>query len=114
MEAIIMRNSVLFWTAFTSSLFIVLCLKFFRVFKFVKWNPLGWSKKYQLFAESPGIIKWALLFLFILVVIIILYFISIATKELRPDIVSFMIGLVIVLLIEWMIQTPNDMKKYLK
>lgn len=109
-----MNRAVLFWTSIISSLFFVLSLKFYDVFHFIDWKPLGWSKRYHFFEESPGLLRWIILFLIIFILSLLLYYLAKWLKKAKPAILSLIVGLIIALLIEWLIQRPNEIGEYLK
>ncbi|MFC4411141.1 hypothetical protein ACFOZY_11995 [Chungangia koreensis] len=109
-----MNRAVLFWTSIVSSSFFVLSLKFYDVFHFIDWKPLGWSKRYHVFEESPGLLRWIVLFLIIFIFSLLLYYLAKWAKKAKPAIMSLIVGLIIALLIEWMIQRPNELGEYFK
>ena len=45
-----MFNKTLLWTALFGALFTTIALKFLQLFNFINWSPVGWAKKWQLFA----------------------------------------------------------------
>ncbi len=78
-------------------------LLFLKTFKFISWNPTGWSKKYQLFTETHISIKWIILgcvlFLFILFLLKLLSY----TKNIHPLLTSIVLGICLWIGVEWMI-----------
>lgn len=84
--------------------FVFTCvLLFLKTFKFISWNPTGWSKKFQLFTETHIAVKWIILgcvlFLFILFLLKLLSY----TKNIHPFLTSIVLGLCLWIGIEWMI-----------
>lgn len=108
-----MNRAVLLWTSIVASLFFVLSLKFFDVFHFIDWKPLGWSRRYHFFEESPGLLRWIILFLLIFIISLLLYYFAKLVKKAKPSAMSLIIGLLIALLIEWLIQRPNEIGGFL-
>ncbi|MET0786415.1 MAG: hypothetical protein ABWY25_06905 [Paenisporosarcina sp.] len=80
-------------------------LLFLKTFKFISWNPTGWSKKYQLFSQAHISVKWLLLgfvlFLFILLLLILLSY----TKDIHPLLTSIVVGLCLWIVIERIIMS---------
>jgi len=109
-----MNRGVVLWTAAVASLFFAATLKFLDVFHFIDWKPLGWSKRYHLFEQSSGFFQWILLYVLIFIFSLLLFYIAKITKKAKPSILSFIAGLIIAIFIEWLIQRPNDIGKYLK
>ncbi|MBE1553774.1 hypothetical protein [Sporosarcina limicola] len=102
-----MINNTLIWTSIISAFFTVLALDFLRLFKFISWSPIGWSKKWQLLASAHFSIKWALLFVALTLIFALLYIVVSYTTSIPPSVTSILIGIVVVFAIEWTIATPK-------
>ena len=102
-----MYNKTLFWTTFYSALFSILTLKFFHIFNFIKWSPVGWAKKWQLFATAHFTFKWVLLFIVLALLFAILYIAVSFTSSIPPSVTALIIGIIVVFAIEWTISSPE-------
>ncbi|ARD46828.1 hypothetical protein SporoP37_00710 [Sporosarcina sp. P37] len=97
------------WTAIMAAVLSVIALKFLKVFKFIKWSPVGWTKKFQMFAETPGLVKWILLWVICFVLFFILYFIARLTFKIPPTLSSLIVTVIAIFFIEWMIHVKADL-----
>ncbi len=102
-----MNKQTLLWTAFFSALFTALMLKFLHLFNFIKWSPVGWAKKWHLFPYAHVTIKWALLFVVLILLFAILYFAVSFTTSIPPSVTALVIGIIVVFAIEWTISSPK-------
>ncbi len=101
-------------TSFVAAFAAVLLLKFLSYFNFVDWNPVGYTKKFDVFVENTWFVKWLVLFLLIWVIGIVLYFISIMFVKVPVSITSLILGLLIAVIAEWMIIDANSVVKTIK
>lgn len=84
--------------------FIFTCvLLFLKTFKFISWNPTGWSEKYQLFTQSHISVKWIILGCVLFLLIILLMKLLSYTKNIHPLLTSIVLGLCLWIGTEWMI-----------
>ena len=81
-------NKTLFWTTFYSALFSTLTLKFFHMFNFIKWSPVGWADKWQLFATVHFTFKWVLFFIVLALLFAILYIAVSFTSSIPPSVTA--------------------------
>jgi len=111
-------DNVLFLAFITSlfgSIFLTLSLKMLSLFKFIEWNPIGFSKKYQLFEESHPFISWLFLAVVIFVVNFILYLIMQYVHNVPPFITSLVIGSLFAIIVEWIIyDLPAELYSFKK
>lgn len=102
-----MINKTLIWTALIGAFFTTIALKFLQSFNFISWSPVGWAKKWQLFASAHFTIKWALLFVTLVLLYIIVYFAVSFTTSIPPSITALIIGIIVVFAVEWTIGSPK-------
>lgn len=104
------KKAYLVISAVTAFIFTIVLL-FLKTFKFISWNPTGWSKKYQLFTETHISVKWiilgCILFLFILFLLKLLSY----TKNIHPLITSIVLGICLWIGVEWMIASDFSFLK---
>ncbi|REB10048.1 hypothetical protein DVB69_04380 [Sporosarcina sp. BI001-red] len=103
-----MHIPTLFWTALVAALLTALSLKFLKVFHFVKWSPLGWSKKWDILATESPIVKWFVLIIVLVLIFIVLYSILQVTSKIPPSITSIVLALLLVCAVEWTISRPDS------
>ena len=97
------------WTAIMAATLSIIALKFLRVFKFIKWSPLGWTKRFHMFTEAPGWVKWIIVWIICFILFFIIYFIARLTFKIPPTLTSLIITVVAILIIEWMIHVKADL-----
>lgn len=102
-----MINKTLGWTAVFSAFFTVCSLWFLQLFHFVRWSPIGWAKKWHLLPSAHVTIKWALLFMALVVLFGLLYLAVSFTTSIPPSITALIIGIIAVFAIEWTIDSPK-------
>lgn len=92
-----------FLTSFFASLFLTIMLKVLEYFKFIRWNPVGYTKKLNVLENSHESTQWMLLWFMIFLVTIILYLVMQFVIQVPPFLTSLVIGGVIALIVEWII-----------
>ncbi len=102
-----MINKTLLWTALIGAFFTTIALKFMQLFNFISWSPIGWAKEWSLFAYAHFTIKWALLFVALVLLYAIVYFAVSFTTSIPPSITAILIGIVVVFTVEWTIGSPK-------
>ncbi|MCG7336354.1 hypothetical protein MHZ95_13885 [Sporosarcina sp. ACRSM] len=102
-----MFKSTLFWTAICSSLFTTLSLKFFHIFNFIEWSPVGWAEKWRSFAHLHVFIQWLLLFVGLTLLYALIYIGVSFTTSIPPSVTALIIAIIGVLAIEWSIHSPS-------
>lgn len=109
-----MNKHTLFWTAICSSIFTALSLKFFQLFHFIKWSPVGWADHWRSFAHLHISIKWALLIIFLTLLYALIYAAVSFTTSIPPSVTALIIGVVGVFAIEWSISSPSSPSEAIK
>jgi len=90
-------------TSIVSALFLALCLKGLRYFHLIKWNPIGFYKKWDIFEGSSKLFQWSFLIL-VLFIIGFLLFITLRYVYIIPAILSsFLLGLFLTISLEWIV-----------
>lgn len=96
------KKAYLVISAVTAFIFTIILL-FLKTFKFISWNPTGWSKKYQLFTQSHVSVKWIILGGVIFLLILLLLKLLSYTKNIHPLLTSIVLGVSLWVGVEWMI-----------
>lgn len=109
-----MHTPTLLWTALVAGLLTALSLKFLKVFHFIKWSPLGWSKKWNILTTESAILKWFVLIIVLIVVFVALYSIFHLTSKIPPSITSITLAVICVCAVEWSISRPDSIASALK
>lgn len=97
------------WTAVMAAVLSIISLKFLQVFKFIKWSPIGWTKKLHMLTTFPGWLKWVLLGVICFLLFFILYFIARLTFKIPPTVSSLIVTIIVIIFIEWMIHVKADL-----
>ncbi len=104
-----------FITSLFASIFLTVSLKMLSFFKFIQWNPIGFSKKYQFFEGSHPFINWLFLAVVIFVVNLIIYLIMQYVQNVPPFITSLVIGGLFAIIAEWIIyDLPAELSSFKK
>ncbi|PIC62760.1 hypothetical protein CSV79_15350 [Sporosarcina sp. P13] len=98
-----------FWTAAMAAFLTVISLKFLKVFKFIKWSPIGWTTKFQMFATTPAWFKWILLWVLCFALFFLLYSITLLTSKIPPSVTSLIVTVIALFCIEWIIHIKADL-----
>ncbi|WP_153722357.1 hypothetical protein [Sporosarcina cascadiensis] len=96
-------------TALMAAVLSVFSMKFLQVFKFIKWSPIGWTKRFHLFIDSPEWVKWLMLGIICFVLFFLLYMIALFTYKIPPVISSLVFTAIAIFAIEWTIYVKPDM-----
>ncbi|MFX3674781.1 MAG: hypothetical protein ACE3JQ_10080 [Paenisporosarcina sp.] len=91
-------------TTMVSAILFTCILLFLKVFKYISWSPIGWTKRYKIFQTEHTMVKWILLAIAISITILILLKLFSYTTRINPVFTSILIGLVLWGIIEWMIK----------
>lgn len=105
-----MINKTFIYTSVFAALFTTLSLKFLHFFNFIKWSPIGWSKKWKIFTSEQimhYIANWLLLILALTVLFAIIYIVASQLYKIPPSISALIIGIVFVFVVEWFISKPD-------
>lgn len=102
-----------FVTSIFASIILTASLKLLSFFKFIKWNPVGFSKRYHLFEDSHPFIIWIFLAILIFLVAFIFYLIMQYTSNVPPFITSLVIGVLFAIIVEWIIfDLPAELSSF--
>ncbi|WP_303965954.1 hypothetical protein [Sporosarcina ureae] len=104
------------WTAVMAAVLAIISLKFLKVFKFIKWSPIGWTKKFHMFATYPSWLKWIILWAICFLLFFILYYLARLTFKIPPSVSSLIVTVIAIIFIEWIIHVKADltMTQYIK
>lgn len=104
-----MLNKTFILTSIFAAMFMTLSLSFMQLFDFIKWSPVGWTKTWNLFSTAHFSVKWAVLFLALVVIFAILYVATSYLDSIPPGVSAIFLGVVGVIAIEWMISEPKSL-----
>lgn len=88
-------------TAVVSAISLAICLKSLHYFHLIKWNPVGFYKKWELFEGSSKLFQWSVLTILLVVIAFLLYVIMQLVHSIPAVLTSFLIGLLFAIIIEW-------------
>lgn len=90
-------------TSLVSALVLALCLKGLHYFHLIKWNPIGFYKKWDLFEGSSKLFQWSFLILVLFLIGFLLY-ITLRYVYIIPAVLSsFLLGLFVSMTLEWIV-----------
>lgn len=102
-----------FITSIFASIILTASLKLLSIFKFIKWNPVGYAKRYHLFEDSHPLISWLFLAILIFLVCFIFYLVMQYAYNVPPFITSLVIGAVFAMIVEWIIfDLPAELSSF--
>ncbi|RHW38483.1 hypothetical protein D1B33_06285 [Lysinibacillus yapensis] len=102
-------------TSLAASIFLTISLKLLSLFHFIKWNPVGFTKKLEIFESSHWATKWLFLLIFIFLITFVLYLVMQFIEMVPPFFTSLIIGGILALLCEWVIfDLPAELKSFKK
>lgn len=88
-------------TAIVSAISLAICLKGLHYFHLIKWNPIGFYEKWELFEGSSKLFQWSTLTLLLFMIAFLLYIIMQFTYSIPAVLTSFILGLLVTMTIEW-------------
>lgn len=102
-------------TAIVSAISLAIFLKGLHYFHLIKWNPIGFYKKWEIFEGSSKLFQWSLLTV-ILFVIALLIYISLQFVHIIPAVfTSLLLGLLLTITIEWVaLDLPLQLESFKK
>src|SRR4051812_47072381 len=103
-----MNINTLTFTSIVAAAFMTMALKFLHFFNFIKWSPISWAKKWQLFASAHFSLKWVLLFIALTVFFALLYIIFSFIYRIPPSVTALISSIIVVLALEWIITNPKS------
>ncbi|QCR32832.1 hypothetical protein [Lysinibacillus sp. SGAir0095] len=102
-------------TSLFASILLTISLKLLSIFHFIKWSPVGYTKKLNILETSHWSVKWLFL-LFIIFLIILLFYFAMQFVEMVPSfLTSLIIGSIVALICEWVIfDLPAELSSFKK
>jgi hypothetical protein len=104
-----MLTKTFMYTSLFAALFMAVALRFMQFFNFIKWSPIGWSKKWDLFYFAHSSVKWILLFIGLVIFCAIIYFITSFIHSIPPSISALIIGAIIIITLEWAVNNHDSL-----
>ncbi|MEK4628187.1 MAG: DNA helicase [Solibacillus sp.] len=100
-------------TCIVAACVLALLLKFLHLFHFIKWSPVGFTKKLGI-EDITAFEKWLIIILIFFVIALLLYYLFVYIP-IRPDIASILLGLAVAILVEWIIyRYPLELSSFKK
>lgn len=109
-----MINKTFVMTAIVAGLFMGLALKFLHFFKFIKWSPIGWSKKYQILVGTHWSVKWIFLIIVFTVLFALFYIIFSFLEAIPPGLLAIFLSVIVIIMAEWLIGGPKTFTEIVK
>lgn len=109
-----MINKTFVITSIVAGFFMVLSLKFLHFFKFIKWSPIGWSKKHEILVSAHVSAKWLTLFLGLVILFALIYLVFSFLDAVPPSILAIVCTVVLLIMAEWIIEGPQTFSKIIK
>lgn len=107
-------SKTMVWTTFYAALFTLFALKSLQFFNFIKWSPIGWAEKWLIFGSKNEVLKWALLFVILLIAFAIFYFVSKLTVKISPAVTALVISVICAVALEWVVLSPTSLTEGVK
>ena len=102
-------------TSLFASIFLTFSLKVLSYLNFIKWNPVGYTKRLDILQSNHPLIQWLFLAIVIFLITLILYLIMQFVELVPAFITSLVIGGVLALISEWIIfDLPAELKSFKK
>jgi hypothetical protein len=98
-----MINHTTVMTSIVAAIMMWISLMLLKLFNFIKWSPVGWTKRWSLFEKAHVSEKWIVLFVALLLLFFIFYAGISFLHQIPPTITSLLTATLAVLLIEWLI-----------
>lgn len=109
-----MFNQTFVYTTLFSALFMSISLKFMQLFSFIKWSPIGWAKKWDLFATAHFAVKWGILFLVLVIIFAILYMMVSFFDSIPAALTALFISVIGIIAVEWFISESKSPEELFK
>ena len=87
-------------TAIVSAITLAIFLKGLYYFHLIKWNPIGFYEKWELFEESSKLFQWSLLILLLFLTALILYSTLQFVHIIPAILTSLLLGLLFTITVE--------------
>ncbi|MHA6259516.1 hypothetical protein ACXYMX_06325 [Sporosarcina sp. CAU 1771] len=107
-----MINKTFVYTSLFAALTLAFALKFLHYFSFIKWSPVGWSKKWKLFTSDHlmhHLVNWLMLILALSVLFAIIYIVISLLYKIPPSISAIVLGLSFVFIVHWFVDHPENL-----
>ena len=102
-------------TAIVSAISLAICLKGLHYFHLIKWNPIGFYKKWELFEGSSKLFQWSTLTLILIIFALFLYIVLQFVYSIPAVFTSFLLGLLFTITIEWVaLDLPLQLESFKK
>lgn len=102
-------------TAVVTAVLLSFALKGLSFFHMIQWHPVSFIKKSELFRDSSAISHWAVFLLLLCLFAFLFYVVSQFLYFIPVGFLSFVVGLVIAILVEWRIfQLPAELDSFKK
>ena len=102
-------------TSLVAAFFLTVSMKLLSVFSFIKWSPVGYTKKLGILEHNHWFVKWLFLLIVIFIIILIFYFIMQYVQMVPAFVTSLIIGGIFALLCEWVIfDLPAELSSFKK
>ena len=85
-----------------------------EIFEFIKWGPIGFARKIQLFTSIKNFWSWCILFIVVWCICIVFYYISLIFLKIPVTISSLALGILIAIILEWLILDKSSLIKTIK
>ncbi|MGE7114500.1 hypothetical protein [Lysinibacillus sp. NPDC047702] len=90
-------------TSLVSALVLALCLKGLHYFHLIKWSPVGFYKKWELFEDSSKLFHWSFLILCLFIIGFLLFILLRYVYIIPAVLSSFLLGLLVTITLEWVV-----------
>ncbi|RUL56944.1 MULTISPECIES: hypothetical protein [Lysinibacillus] len=102
-------------TSIFASIFLTISMKVLSLFHFVKWSPVGYTKRLGILENSHWSIKWLFLLIIVFLITLIFYLIMQYIILVPHFLTSLVIGALLALIIEWFIfELPAELSSFKK
>lgn len=102
-------------TSLTASVFLTIALKLLSLFHFIKWSPVGFTKKLNILESSHWSVRWLFLLIFIFMITFVLYIVMQFIEMVPAFLTSLIIGGILALICEWIIfDLPAELSSFKK
>ena len=102
-------------TSIFASIFLTISMKLLSLFHFIKWSPVGYTKRLGILENSHWSIKWLFLLIIVFLITVIFYLIMQYIIFIPHFLTSLVIGALLALIIEWFIfELPAELSSFKK
>lgn len=101
-------------TSFVAALICTLLLKVIDLFHWIKWSPIGYADKLQMFESVRALGKWFILFIVVWFICFVFYYISLIFIKIPVSITSLALGIILAIIMEWIFLDKDTLAKTIK